>query len=94
LKEEFNSSLFTFEVESFERKTQNPLHEDLLFSSLWELQPWDYRKVDLVGSSSGRPWIAVVFGYFYEFFISWFRFPLFPFGCEVRLSHFIVSSLF
>ena len=54
----------------------------------------DHREVELVRSILGKPWIAMIFSYFYELFILWFRLPFFPFGCEVGLSCFIVSAPF
>lgn len=83
-----------FQIRKLESKTQNPLHEDLLFCSLWELRAWYRCEVDLVGSSSGKPWIPVIFSHFCEHFIFWFSFSFCPFGCEVGLSYFIVSALF
>ena len=42
---------------------------ELMFCSLWELWAWDHHEVGLVGSSLGRPWIVVIFSYFYTIFI-------------------------
>ena len=65
-----------------------------MFCLLWELRAWDHHEIKLIGFSSGKPWIATIFSYFYWLFILWFKFPFCPFGCEVAPSYFIVSALF
>lgn len=68
----------------FERKIPNPLQEELFFYSLWELWAWDHREVDLIGSRSGRPWFAVIFGSFRRVIILSWAFPILSFWLPGR----------